>query len=79
MDGYEVVLEAMVYKIYDLFGKNALLSMTYQIGAGPGGQIATRILKERNIDKIEDPVEAIYGMLSHVKKTGVEGLMYKVV
>jgi len=24
------------------------------------------------VESIEDPVEAIYGMLSHVKKTGVE-------
>jgi len=24
------------------------------------------------VESIEDPVEAIYGMLSHIKKTGVE-------
>ena len=62
--GFEVVLESFVYKIYDLFGRNALLSMTYQIGSGPGSAIANRILKEKGIDKMEDPLEALKILLN---------------
>ncbi|MHA1341653.1 MAG: hypothetical protein ACTSRZ_17120 [Promethearchaeota archaeon] len=64
LQGYEIILEALVYKIYDLFGRNALLSMTYQIGAGPGEVIADRLLKEKNVDKIEDPFEAFALLLN---------------
>ena len=33
----------MVYKILDVFGRNSLLSILYQIGSGPGEVIANRI------------------------------------
>ncbi|MHA1819363.1 MAG: hypothetical protein ACTSU2_14070 [Promethearchaeota archaeon] len=68
LEGYEVVLEALIYKIYDLFGRNALLSMTYQIGAGPGEEIAKRILKERGVDKILDPFDAMEILLNENKR-----------
>jgi len=64
LKGYEIILEALVYKIYDLFGRNSLLSMTYQIGAGPGEEIAERILKEKNVYKIENPFEAFVILLN---------------
>lgn len=43
LKGFEIICESMVSKVYDLFGKNALLSMLFQIGAGPGNVIANRI------------------------------------
>ena len=46
--GYEIICEAMVYKILDIFGKNSLLSMLYQTGAGPGETIAERIKQVYN-------------------------------
>ena len=33
----------MIYKILDVFGRNSLLSILYQIGSGPGEVIANRI------------------------------------
>jgi hypothetical protein len=46
LKGFEIVAESLTYKIYDIFGRNSLLSMLYQVGAGPGSQIAER-LKEK--------------------------------
>jgi len=43
LKGFEIICESMVSKIYDLFGRNALLSMLFQIGSGPGNVIANRI------------------------------------
>lgn len=43
LKGFEIICESMVSKIYDLFGRNALLSMLFQIGSGPGNIIANRI------------------------------------
>ena len=43
LSGFEIICESLVYKIYDIFGKNMLLSMLYQIGRGPGDIIANRI------------------------------------
>jgi len=43
LKGLEILCESMVSKIYDLFGRNALLSMLFQIGSGPGNTIAKRI------------------------------------
>ncbi|NVM18798.1 MAG: hypothetical protein HWN80_13870 [Candidatus Lokiarchaeota archaeon] len=44
--GFEIISESIVYKILDLFGKNTLLSMLYQTGAGPGEKIA-EIIKQK--------------------------------
>ncbi len=43
LKGFEIIGEAMVYKILDVFGRNSLLSILYQIGSGPGEVIANRI------------------------------------
>ena len=48
LKGFEVISESLVYKILDIFGKNSLLSMLYQIGSGPGEIIAERIKEEYN-------------------------------
>jgi len=45
LKGFEIICESMVSKVYDLFGRNALLSMLFQIGSGPGSIIADRIKK----------------------------------
>ncbi|MCJ7650789.1 MAG: hypothetical protein MUP85_19430 [Candidatus Lokiarchaeota archaeon] len=43
LKGLEIICESMVNKVYDLFGRNALLSMLFHIGSGPGNTIANRI------------------------------------
>ena len=50
LEGFEIICEALVYKIYDIYGRNTLLSMLYQIGKGPGEIIATRIKKKYKKD-----------------------------
>lgn len=46
LKGFEIISESIVYKILDLFGRNTLLSMLYQTGAGPGEKIAD-IIKQK--------------------------------
>ena len=46
LKGFEVISESIVYKILDIFGRNSLLSMLYQTGAGPGEKIA-EIIKQK--------------------------------
>lgn len=58
LKGFENVLENMVYQVYDIFGRNALLSMLYTIGKGPGDELAEEILKEQGKSIINDPYEA---------------------
>jgi len=53
LGGFEILCESLVYKIYDLYGRNMLLSMLYQIGAGPGEVIANRIKTKYNKDQFE--------------------------
>ncbi|MFX1275783.1 MAG: hypothetical protein ACFFBP_20470 [Promethearchaeota archaeon] len=43
LKGLEIISESFVYKIYDIFGRNSLLSMLYQVGTGPGEEISKRI------------------------------------
>lgn len=66
--GIEVVLEAFVKKVIELFGKNALLSAGYQIGAAPGQKIAQRILAARGNVPFTDPLEALLALFSETKK-----------
>jgi hypothetical protein len=40
VSAFEIITEAMVEKVEDIFGKNSLLSILYQVGAGPGEVIA---------------------------------------
>ncbi|MFW9989137.1 MAG: hypothetical protein ACFFC3_10810 [Candidatus Odinarchaeota archaeon] len=51
LKGFEIISESMVYKILDIFGRNSLLSILYQIGTGPGETIANRI---KNLYKKEE-------------------------
>ena len=46
--GFEIITEAMVQKINEIFGRNSLLSMLYQVGLGPGQAIAKRIQEKYN-------------------------------
>ena len=66
LGGFEILCESLVYKIYDLYGKNMLLSMLYQIGAGPGEVIANRIKKEYNKEEFEI-LEAMEILLKELK------------
>ena len=57
LKGLEIICESIVYKVLDLFGKNALLSILFQIGAGPGEQISKRLKEFYGRDEFE-PLEA---------------------
>ena len=46
--GFEIITESLVYKVYDVFGRNSLLSILYQTGEFPGNIIADRLKKEYN-------------------------------
>lgn len=48
LKGFEIISESIVYKILDLFGRNSLLSMLYQIGVGPGEAISKRLKEKYN-------------------------------
>ena len=43
LKGFEIIAETLVSKIYDVFGRNTLLNILYQIGSAPGEIIANRI------------------------------------
>lgn len=66
LDGFEIICESLVYKIYDIYGRNTLLSMLYQIGKGPGEIIATRIKKKYQKDHFEI-LEALEVLLNELK------------
>lgn len=55
--GLEILLESLSSKIVDIFGRNALLSMLYQIGATTGSVVAKRIIEEQGKETFT-PVEA---------------------
>ena len=67
LKGFEIICEAMVYKILDLFGKNALLSMLFQIGAGPG-EIISKRLKEVYEKEEFEPLEALEILMKELKE-----------
>jgi hypothetical protein len=66
LEGFGIICESLVYKIYDIYGRNTLLSMLYQIGKGPGEIIATRIKKKYQKDHFEI-LEAIEVLLNELK------------
>ena len=66
LEGFEIISESLVYKIYDIYGRNTLLSMLYQIGKGPGEIIATRIKKKYQKDHFEI-LEALEVLLNELK------------
>ena len=53
--GLEIICEALVYKVLEIFGKNSLLSILYQVGSGPGEAIANKIKEKYNRDEFEIP------------------------
>ena len=65
LEGFEVICESLVYKIYDIYGRNTLLSMLYQIGKGPGEIIANRIKEKYNKEEfgITEAIEILLGEL----------------
>ncbi len=65
--GIEVVLDAFVKKVIELFGRNALLSAGYQIGAAPGQKIAQRILAARGNAPFTEPLEALMALFAETK------------
>lgn len=67
LKGFEIICESMVNKIYDLFGKNALLSMLFQIGSGPGNIIANRIKKIYGKEEFE-VLDAFAILLNELKE-----------
>jgi predicted hydrocarbon binding protein len=67
ISGLEIVLEALVGKFIDLYGKNMLLSAAYQIGAAPAHKISQRLLAARGEELYADPVEAMADLFSETK------------
>jgi len=53
LKGFEIISESLVYKVYDIFGRNSLLSILYQIGVFPGTKIAERIKREYEKEDFE--------------------------
>ena len=64
--GFEIITESLVYKVYDVFGRNSLLSILYQTGAFPGTAIAERIKKKHNKEEFEI-IEALIILLDELK------------
>ncbi len=66
LKGFEIIAEAFVYKIYDLFGRNMLLTSLYQVGSGPGKVIADRIKQKYDKETFE-LLEAFELLLTELK------------
>ncbi|MDX1798814.1 MAG: hypothetical protein R3255_09210 [Candidatus Lokiarchaeia archaeon] len=64
--GFEIISESLVYKVYDLFGRNSLLSILYQIGVFPGTQIAERLKREYGKEEFEI-MEALVVLMEELK------------
>ncbi|MFW9895779.1 MAG: hypothetical protein ACFFD7_08240 [Candidatus Thorarchaeota archaeon] len=65
--GLEIITESLVYKVYDVFGRNSLLSILYQTGVFPGTIIAERIKKEYDKEEFEI-VEALVILMDELKE-----------
>jgi len=66
LKGFEIITESLVYKVYDIFGKNMLLSILYQVGAAPGKTIADRIKEEYHKEEF-DILETIQILMNELK------------
>ena len=67
LKGFEIITESLVYKVYDVFGRNSLLSILYQTGVFPGTIIAERIKKENNKEEFEI-MEALVILIDELKE-----------
>jgi len=65
--GFEVLTESLVHKVYDIFGRNVLLSILYQIGSFPGEVIAERIKREYGKEEFEI-IEAVVILMDELKE-----------
>ena len=65
--GFEIITESLVYKVYDVFGRNSLLSILYQTGAFTGTVIANRIKEENNKEEFE-MMEALIILMDELKE-----------
>ena len=65
--GFEILTESLVYKVYDVFGRNSLLSILYQTGVFPGEVIAERIKMEYNKEEFEI-IEALIILMDELKE-----------
>ncbi|MFX1489664.1 MAG: hypothetical protein ACFFBI_10980 [Promethearchaeota archaeon] len=65
--GFEILTESLVYKVYDVFGRNSLLSILYQTGVFPGEIIAERIKMEYNKNEF-DIIEAMIILMDELKE-----------
>jgi hypothetical protein len=52
LKGYAIIAESLIYKVYDVFGRNTLLSILYQVGTAPGEQIAKRLRETYQMDEM---------------------------
>jgi len=64
--GFEIISESLVYKVFDIFGRNSLLSILYQTGVYPGTIIAERIKREYNKEDFEI-MEALVILMDELK------------
>ncbi len=67
LSGYEIITESLILKVYDVFGRNALLSILYQVGTAPGLSIAKR-LKEKYNKEVFGILESIELLLGELKE-----------
>ena len=65
--GLEIISESLVYKVFDVFGRNSLLSILYQTGVFPGTIIAERIKREYGKEKYEI-MEALVILMDELKE-----------
>jgi len=77
LKGFEIICESLVYKVLDLFGKNALLSILFQIGAGPGTQISQRIKNLFGKDEFEifEALEILFSELKDYYAIQIKDIM----
>ena len=67
LKGFEIIAETLVLKIFDVYGRNTLLNILYQIGSAPGEAIAKRIKIEYEKDDFE-VLECIEVLMKELKE-----------
>ena len=67
LKGFEIIAESLVYRIYDLFGRNMLLNALFQTGAR-AGEIVAKELKEKHGKKLFKIEEAVPLLLESLKE-----------